>query len=107
MSNKTAEDYDIKKKTISDETEANKGYAFDKDIGIVILGDIAKVKTISGDVKNLNIPAGTQHEEALRIKGAGVKNGDHVVIAKIKIPENLSTKEKDLIEEFQKIRKDQ
>lgn len=72
-----------------------------------ILGDIAKVKTISGDVKNLNIPAGTQHEEALRIKGAGVKNGDHVVIAKIKIPENLSTKEKDLIEEFQKIRKDQ
>lgn len=72
-----------------------------------ILGDIAKVKTISGDVKNLNIPAGTQHEETLRIKGAGVKNGDHVVVTKIKIPENLSTREKDLIEEFQKIRKDQ
>jgi len=41
--NKKPEDYDEQKKKISDETEANKGYAFDKDIGIVILGDIAKI----------------------------------------------------------------
>jgi molecular chaperone DnaJ len=72
-----------------------------------ILGDIVKVKTLSGETKNLNIPAGTQHEDTLKIKGAGVKNGDHVAIAKIKIPQDLTSKEKDLIEEFQKIRKDQ
>ena len=72
-----------------------------------MLGDIVKVKTLSGRTENLNIPAGTQHEEALKIKGSGIKNGDHVTIVKIKIPTDLSVKEKDLIEEFQKSRKDQ
>ena len=72
-----------------------------------MLGDIVKVKTLSGRTENLNIPAGTQHEETLKIKGSGIKNGDHVTIVKIKIPTGLSVKEKDLIEEFQKSRKDQ
>ena len=68
---------------------------------------IVKIKTLSGETKNLNVPAGTQHEDKLKIKGAGIKDGDHVAIAKIKIPQDLTPKEKDLIEEFQKIRKDQ
>ena len=72
-----------------------------------MLGDIVKIKTLSGETKNLNVPAGTQHEDKLKIKGAGIKDGDHVAIAKIKIPQDLTPKEKDLIEEFQKIRKDQ
>ena len=40
---KKAGQYEDEVKTISDDTEKNKGYAFDKDIGIVILGDIAKI----------------------------------------------------------------
>ena len=60
-----------------------------------MLGDIVKVKTLSGRTENLNIPAGTQHEETLKIKGSGIKNGDHVTIVKIKIPTGLSVKEKD------------
>ena len=72
-----------------------------------ILGDIVKIDTLSSGKKNLNLPAGTQQDALLKLKGAGIKGGDHIVAVKIKIPEDLTQKEKDLIEEFQKIRRDQ
>lgn len=69
-----------------------------------ILGSIVKVDTIHGKV-DLKIPAGTQSGTTLTIKGKGSpsvksdKQGDHFVNIKVKVPEKLSRKEKDLYEQ--------
>lgn len=66
-----------------------------------VLGDIISVETIQG-VKKLKIPAGTASGKVFRIKDAGVSKlrgdgfGQHFVTVKIKIPEALSRKEREL-----------
>ncbi len=67
-----------------------------------VLGDIIKIKTLDGE-KDVEIPAGIQHENIVKIKGAGVpiiskpsQRGDHIVIVKIKIPTKLTEEEKQL-----------
>jgi molecular chaperone DnaJ len=56
----------------------------------------------------LKIPQGTQPETLIRIKGKGVKHvnstqyGDHYVRVQIEIPSKLSSKQKELLEEFEK-----
>ena len=71
------------------------------------LGSIYEVETVSGKVK-LKIPQGTQPETLIRIKGKGVKHvnstqyGDHYVRVQIEIPSKLSSKQKELLEEFEK-----
>ena len=72
-----------------------------------MLGDIVKIDTLSSGKKNLNIPPGTQHDSKFKLKRMGVKAGHHIVTVKVKIPEHLEEKEKDLIEQFQRIRNDQ
>jgi len=72
-----------------------------------MLGDIVKIETLSSGKKNLNVPPGTQHDTLLKLGKLGVNGGDHIVSIKVKIPEYLSPKEKDLIEKFQEIRSDQ
>ncbi|MBP3820867.1 molecular chaperone DnaJ [bacterium] len=71
-----------------------------------VIGDNIKIKTLDGE-KEIQVPAGTQHENILKIKGAGVpvisrpsQRGDHVVILKIKIPTKLSDKEQQLYSEL-------
>jgi len=71
------------------------------------LGSIYEVETVSGKVK-LKIPQGTQSETLIRIKGKGVKHvnstqyGDHYVRVQIEIPSKLSSKQKELLEEFER-----
>ena len=67
-----------------------------------VLGDVISIKTLDGE-QEVTIPAGTQHENIVKIKGAGVpviskpsQRGDHIVIVKIKIPTHLSEEEKNL-----------
>ena len=67
-----------------------------------VLGDVVTIKTLDGE-KELTIPAGSQHGEILKIKGAGVpvisrpsQRGDHIVIVKIVIPTKLTDEEKQL-----------
>ena len=71
-----------------------------------VLGDVVKVKTLDGE-QEITIPAGTQHENIVKIKGAGVpvisrpsQRGDHIVIIKIVIPTKLSEEEKRLYQEL-------
>lgn len=69
------------------------------------LGDIIDVETVHGEVK-LKIPEGTQPQALIRIKGKGMPHvkgkgmGDHYVRVKVKIPTRLSSKQKELLQEF-------
>ncbi len=65
------------------------------------LGCKIDVPTIHGDVK-VEVPAGIQNGQKLRIKGKGIKDlrstsiGDEYVILDIKVPSKLSKEERDL-----------
>ena len=71
------------------------------------LGTEISVETVHGPV-TLKIPAGTQPEQVMRIKGKGMpvlnssRHGDHYVTVHIEIPKKLSKKEKQLLEEWKK-----
>ena len=79
------------------------------------LGDSVIIKTLDGE-KKITIPAGIQHGEVVKIKGAGVPSitkpsmrGDHIVVITIKIPAKLSNEEKVLYQklyEIQTLKKD-
>lgn len=71
-----------------------------------VLGDVVMVKTLDGE-QEITIPAGVQHENIVKIKGAGIpvisrpsQRGDHIVIIKIVIPTKLSEEEKRLYQEL-------
>lgn len=71
------------------------------------LGSVEDVETVEGVVK-LKIPSGTQPGTLMRMKGKGVKHvnsanhGDHYVRVQLDIPTKLSSKQKELLEEFDK-----
>ncbi|MFI5265399.1 MAG: DnaJ C-terminal domain-containing protein [Candidatus Levyibacteriota bacterium] len=71
-----------------------------------IIGATVDVETVHGNVK-LKIPAGTQPDTLVRIKAKGVPkvrgggNGDHFVRVKIQIPTKISSRQKELLEEFE------
>ena len=65
-----------------------------------VLGDTVTIKTLDGE-RDVVIPAGIQHGEAVKLKGAGVPNlskpsfrGEHIVIIGIKTPVKISNEEK-------------
>lgn len=69
------------------------------------LGTTIDVPTVHGDVA-LKIPAGTQNDARLRLKGKGVKDlrstnyGDQIVTVKVKVDKKLSDKERKLYEQL-------
>lgn len=69
------------------------------------LGTTIDVPTVHGEVK-LTIPAGTQPNTKLRVKGKGVKDlrssqvGDQFVEVEIEIPKNLNRSEKEYYEKL-------
>lgn len=67
-----------------------------------ILGDEITIKTLDGE-KQVNVPAGIQSGNPIKIKGAGVPHlgrsnhrGDHIVVITVKTPTHLSDEEKQL-----------
>lgn len=70
------------------------------------LGGVKEIDSLEGKVK-LKIPQGTQPETLIRMKGKGVKNirssshGDHYVRVHVKIPDKISSKERELLEDLQ------
>ena len=88
----------------------------DIDIVTAILGGKIIVPTLDHKnkvikEKELDIPAGTQFGTEFRIKNHGVPymrgkgHGDQYVIANIVMPEKLSSKQKELLEEFRELSK--
>ena len=76
-----------------------------------VLGDSVTIKTLDGE-KEISIPAGIQHNEVVKIKGAGVPNiskptirGEHVVVVSVKIPTHISNEEKALYQKLYEIQK--
>jgi len=71
------------------------------------LGAELDVPTLSGSVKQ-RIPEGTQTDTQFRIKGQGMPRlrstvkGDLVVTVRVEVPKRMSTKQKDLLREFDK-----
>lgn len=68
------------------------------------LGAEIDVPTIHGKIKH-KIPEGTQSGTSFIIKGKGIKKmlgkGDHIFKVNVDVPRNLSSKQKDLLRQFQ------
>ena len=71
------------------------------------LGKTIDVPTVYGDVE-VDVPAGSQPNQILRLKGRGIKDmrrgtpGDQYIHLQIKTPTKLSKKQKELLEEYRK-----
>jgi curved DNA-binding protein len=80
------------------------------DLYAAVLGGETTVDTLSGKLK-LKVPPGTQNDSRTRVKGKGFpvykkegEFGDLYITYKVKIPTNLSEKEKQLFTELSKLR---
>ncbi len=74
-----------------------------------VVGDVISIKTLDGE-KEIQIPAGSQHGNLLKIKGAGIpiitrpsQRGDHIVVLKIKVPTKLNEGEKVLYQKLYEV----
>ncbi|MEP6754178.1 MAG: DnaJ C-terminal domain-containing protein [Chthonomonadales bacterium] len=78
---------------------------------VAALGGDAHVDTIGG-LKTLNIPAGVQSGQKIRIAGQGSptsdgkKKGDFYAVVRITVPKQLSDREREILKEFAASRKD-
>lgn len=70
------------------------------------LGANVQVPTLDGAV-TLKVPAGTRHGRKLRVKGrgspAGSGRGDLIAVIDVEVPQRLSKKERELLEEFARV----
>ncbi len=76
------------------------------------LGGTVDIPGIDGGKIELKIPAGSQSEEIIKVKGQGFSilrsnsRGDLFVKLKVETPVNLSARQKELLEEFRSIAED-
>lgn len=80
------------------------------DLYTAILGGEVQVPTLDGSVM-LTIPAGTQNGKTFRLRGQGMpqlrkpeQRGDLLATIAVKLPQNLSEKERRLFEELRSLR---
>jgi len=107
-------DYDVVIEVTPDKRFRREGYDIvsDKEISFAqaALGDAIEVETVQDTVK-IKVPAGTQAETVIRLRGKGVKmirgsgHGDHYVRIKVTVPKNLSPHQKELLKEFENSKK--
>ncbi len=70
------------------------------------MGTEVEVETVGGLVK-IRIPAGTQPNTVIRLSGKGITRlrgggkGDHYVRIKVIVPKNLTSKQKEILREFE------
>ena len=76
------------------------------DLYTMVLGGTVHVPTFNGSIK-LNIPAGTENDKLMRLKGQGMpklgqtnSRGDLYVRLKVKLPACLTNREKELFKEL-------
>jgi molecular chaperone DnaJ len=72
------------------------------------LGDKVEIPTLRGSVE-MTIPAGTQSGKIFRLRGQGLPHvqaggrGDQLIRVFVEVPEKLSKKQKELLEEFDRL----
>lgn len=103
-------DYDVVVEVTPSNKFMREGYDIvtDEEISFpqAALGVEKEVETIDGKV-TVRIPAGTQPNSLIRLKGKGVKHvqgtarGDHYLRIKVVIPKNLTSHQKELLKEFE------
>jgi|SRR3989344_4517903 len=103
-------DFDILISVSPHPTFKREGYdlVVDKEISFsqAALGDVVTVPTIDGDL-SLKIQPGTDSGTLIRLRGKGVHQvrgggrGDQYVRVKINIPNNLTSRQKELLREFE------
>lgn len=77
------------------------------------LGGEIEVPTIDGSRAKVKIPAGTQSSHQFRLRGKGMSilrssnRGDMYIEALVETPSNLTKRQKELLEEFEKISKNE
>ena len=71
------------------------------------LGGVIKINTIEGEA-DYTIPAGTQTDTKIKLKGKGVPfrgnptmRGDHIVTLVVQVPENLTEEQKKILNEYE------
>lgn len=79
------------------------------DVYQAVLGSEITIQTLDGKIK-MKIPAGTQPDETIRLKGKGLpvykqegKSGDLLLKVQVELPKKLSDKEKELFTELSKL----
>jgi len=69
-----------------------------------ILGSKIRVRTVHGTKVQLTIPPGTQSGTRFRLRGQGIRHGDETgdqfVEVTVKVPENLTDEERELVEKL-------
>jgi len=78
----------------------------------LVLGGEVRIPTIDGKTITLNIPAGTPNDKTFRLNKQGMpqlnqpeKRGDLYVVVDVLLPTRLSSRERELFEELQSLRK--
>jgi molecular chaperone DnaJ len=80
------------------------------DLYTLLLGGEARIGLMNGKTLTLQIPANTQNGKVFRIRGQGLpkpgteQRGDLYVIAEAQLPTELSTRERELVQELRNIR---
>ena len=107
-------DYDVVLNVVPDKRFKREGYDVISNQEISFaqasLGTEINVETVEGKVK-LKIPSGTQPETVIRLRGKGISHlrgsgkGDHYVRIKVVVPKNLSSRQKELLKEFESSKK--
>lgn len=103
-------EYDVIVEVRSDKRFKREGYDVVTEEEVTFpqaaLGTEMNVETIDGNVK-LRIPPGTQPNTVIRLSKKGISyvnsasnKGDHYVQVKIVVPKNLSSRQKELLREF-------
>ena len=78
-----------------------------------ILGGKVTIPSINGKKIVVDIPAGTQHDSLIKVKGEGMhlydseKRGDLYVSVRVMIPHKLTAKQRELMEAFQRESEDE
>ena len=99
---------EVQKDKLFDREEENIFCQIPISITTAILGGEVDVPTIEGKKGRLNIPSGTQSETQFRLKGKGMsvlrqtRRGDMYVEVTVEIPVNLNSKQKAILQEFEK-----
>ncbi len=82
-------------------------------VSCAVLGGSVEIPGIDGQKVKVDIPAGTQNDTLLKVKGEGMhlydseKRGDLYVSTKVIIPTKLTAKQKELMEAFRAESKDE
>jgi molecular chaperone DnaJ len=78
------------------------------DISEAALGTTLELATLSGERTKIKIPAGVQHGTMFRVREKGMPklhgrgHGDLIVKVRISVPQDLTAKQRQLLEEFAK-----